>query len=159
MSRTKWKVQIGHQGWHKFVFIVHECKCSKNFLITKIFLVFFSHFFQQTFILLILVCKMRKIRMSSFTYCNISKPRNFNRHFPLTSLSFYRKDGKNRHYPHTKIRYLFAFPPRLLHRYSIITPSLVHRFDGVTMDMRWSNDGVTTMFLRCNDICILSIRH
>ena len=46
----------------------------------------------------------------------------------------------------TKIRYFFALPPMLLHRYSIVTPSLVHRFDGVTMDLWWSNDGVTSVF-------------
>ena len=30
-----------------------------------------------------------------------------------------------------------AYPPLLLHRFSIACPSLLHRFDGLSMDYRW----------------------
>ena len=32
-------------------------------------------------------------------------------------------------------------PPKILHRYSIVTPSIVHRNDGEAMEQRWTSDG------------------
>ena len=44
---------------------------------------------------------------------------------------------------------VFALPPKILHRYSIVSPSILHRFDGLTMEQRWTSDGATSDFLPC----------
>ena len=44
---------------------------------------------------------------------------------------------------------VFALPPKILHRYSIVSPSILHRFDGQSMEQRWTSDGATSDFLPC----------
>ena len=44
---------------------------------------------------------------------------------------------------------VFALPPKILHRYSIVSPSILHRFDGQSMEQQWTSDGATSDFLPC----------
>jgi hypothetical protein len=44
---------------------------------------------------------------------------------------------------------VFALPPKILHRYSIVSPSILHRNDGPAMELRWNCDGATSDFLPC----------
>ena len=44
---------------------------------------------------------------------------------------------------------VFALPPKILHRYSIVSPSILHRFDGQSMEQRWTSDGATSDFPPC----------
>ena len=44
---------------------------------------------------------------------------------------------------------VFALPPKILHRYSIVSPSILHRFDGQSMEQRWTSDGATSDLKPC----------
>ena len=41
-----------------------------------------------------------------------------------------------------RARFFFAFSPRIVHQYSIVSPSILHRNDGPSMEYRWRIDGV-----------------
>ena len=49
-------------------------------------------------------------------------------------------------FPCEKVCFSYALPPKILHRYSIVTPSIVHRFDGESMELWWRCDGTTPYF-------------
>ena len=44
--------------------------------------------------------------------------------------------------------FVFALPPKILHRYSIVSPSILHRFDGPVMEQPRIYDLVSSSKLR-----------